>query len=139
LIFFLKEECFEFLKKQFDVRTRSQAIQLRIAFEAGERELEKNLSNSLFLCEHCHTNHSVSMDRLCKDKERKSFAGQFRNASCSICLEKFLQTSTRNLIVTKCGHFFHRSCSMRNRREGRFNCPYCNQHLTGNLNRLYLN
>jgi hypothetical protein len=66
LIFFLKEECFEFLKKQFDVRTRSQAIQLRIAFEAGERELEKNLSNSLFLCELCHTNHSVSMDRLCK-------------------------------------------------------------------------
>ena len=138
-IFISKEEAFEFLKKHFDVRTRSQALQLKIAYDAGERELEKLLGFRSYFCEKCLESHPSTRDTLCNLRERKSFVGQFRNASCSICLEKFTQSTTKRLTVTLCGHFFHRSCICRNRREGRYNCPYCNEFLRETGRQLYLN
>ncbi len=129
----------------FKVRTRSQTLNLRLAYEAGERELQKivgfnngNTGNNG--CEKCLKFHN-SQELSCITKEKESFVGKFRNATCSICLEKFLQTPKSKLEFTRCGHVFHKLCLNRNQRQGRNTCPNCNFFFGLNQNniRIYFN
>jgi hypothetical protein len=126
----------------FEVRTRSQTVNLRLAYEAGERELQKlvGLNTGNNDCEKCLKFHS-SQELSCIKKERESFVGKFRNATCSICLEKFLQTPKSKLEFTRCGHVFHRLCLNRSFGQGRNSCPNCNFALGFNQNniRIYFN
>jgi len=42
---------------------------------------------------------------------------------CPICLDDI--DTTKNFIITECGHKFHCSCFMRHSAIQGFNCPYC--------------
>jgi hypothetical protein len=42
---------------------------------------------------------------------------------CPICMEVIV--TTKNIVVTECGHTFHCSCLMANVAHNGFSCPYC--------------
>ena len=42
---------------------------------------------------------------------------------CPICMEVIV--TTKNIVVTECGHTFHCSCLMTNVAHNGFECPYC--------------
>lgn len=43
--------------------------------------------------------------------------------SCPICMD--VMDTTKNCIITECGHRFHASCLMQNVVHNGFGCPYC--------------
>jgi hypothetical protein len=43
--------------------------------------------------------------------------------SCPICMD--VVDSTKNCIITECGHSFHARCIMENITHNGFGCPYC--------------
>lgn len=43
--------------------------------------------------------------------------------SCPICMD--MMDTTKNCIITECGHRFHASCLMQNVVHNGFGCPYC--------------
>ena len=102
-------------------------MNLRQAYEAGERELRKlaGFNNGNINCEKCLKYHDFQ-ELSCITREKESFVGKFRNATCSKCLEKFLQTPKSKIEFTRCGHVFHKICLNRNLRQGRNACPNCN-------------
>lgn len=42
---------------------------------------------------------------------------------CPICMDNV--DSTKNCVITECGHCFHTSCLMQNITHNGFGCPYC--------------
>jgi len=42
---------------------------------------------------------------------------------CPICMEVIV--TTKNIVITECGHTFHCSCLMANVAHNGFSCPYC--------------
>ncbi len=64
----------------------------------------------------------------CKLDETTSMAFCVRQAICTICQFKFLQTSTSQLRYLPCGHILHRDCFVRLLRfnnEDHVKCPNC--------------
>lgn len=49
------------------------------------------------------------------------------NCECCICLE-VVETS-KNMIITECGHTYHSSCLLKNAAINGFGCPYCRTQL----------
>ena len=49
---------------------------------------------------------------------------------CPICLENI--SSSKNMVITECGHSFHCSCLMTNISHNGFSCPYCRTKMCEN-------
>ena len=74
------------------------------------RTLEESFAN--FLAVNTKVVESVPMPVLSPDP-----------VECPICMEVII--TTKNIVVTECGHTFHCSCLMANVAHNGFSCPYC--------------
>ena len=55
---------------------------------------------------------------------------QEQTVVCPICLENI--SSSKNMVITECGHSFHCSCLMINVSHNGFSCPYCRTKMCEN-------
>ena len=77
-------------------------------------------------------NEFESHIRQCKVNEITSMSSCIRQAICSICQYKFLQTATKNISFLPCGHILHRKCFEKMKKENNTEknmCPNCKHEL----------
>jgi len=101
----------------------------------NDNEINESQGNDyVFRCNRClefYGNNQAIFDshiEQCKNDERTSMAFCIRQANCTICQYKFLQTSTANMRFLPCGHLLHRDCYERMlemNHEVNAECPNC--------------